>query len=79
MLSFSGQPRVDCAVLGLYLPLNAALLTSLALSLTSPMSDRPPTLHVEILANTRDVQIGEQKNYIVNGNQYISSNDQTST
>ncbi|KAJ2923026.1 hypothetical protein H1R20_g14067, partial [Candolleomyces eurysporus] len=39
------------------------------------MAESPP-VHVEILSNARNVQIGELKNTIVNGNQYISSNDQ---
>ncbi|KAJ2919102.1 hypothetical protein MD484_g1299, partial [Candolleomyces efflorescens] len=35
-----------------------------------------PSVHIEILPNAQNVQIGELKNYIVNGN-FISSNDQT--
>ncbi|RXW23750.1 hypothetical protein EST38_g2100 [Candolleomyces aberdarensis] len=38
------------------------------------MAESPP-VHVEILPNAHNIQIGEQNNYIVNGN-YISSNDQ---
>ncbi|RXW13279.1 hypothetical protein EST38_g12572, partial [Candolleomyces aberdarensis] len=39
------------------------------------MAESPPA-HVEIFSNAHDLQISEQNNYIVHGNQYISSNDQ---
>ncbi|KAJ2921591.1 hypothetical protein H1R20_g15499, partial [Candolleomyces eurysporus] len=39
------------------------------------MAESPPA-HVEIFSNAHDFQIGEQKNYVIHGNQYISSNDQ---
>ncbi|KAJ2933094.1 hypothetical protein H1R20_g4013, partial [Candolleomyces eurysporus] len=38
------------------------------------MAESPP-VHVEILSNAQNIQIGEQNNCVVNGNQYISSND----
>ncbi|RXW20102.1 hypothetical protein EST38_g5762 [Candolleomyces aberdarensis] len=38
------------------------------------MAESPPA-NVEIFPNAHNFQIGEQKNYIVNGN-YICSNDQ---
>ncbi|RXW15750.1 hypothetical protein EST38_g10104, partial [Candolleomyces aberdarensis] len=40
------------------------------------MAESPP-VHVEILSNARNIQIGEQNNYIVNGNQYISNDQAT--
>ncbi|RXW16019.1 hypothetical protein EST38_g9833 [Candolleomyces aberdarensis] len=39
------------------------------------MAENPPA-HIEIFSNAHNFQIGEQNNYIVHGNQYISSNDQ---
>jgi hypothetical protein len=42
------------------------------------MAESQPA-HVAILQNAHNFQIGEQQNYIINGNQYIYYNDQTCT
>ncbi|KAJ2913593.1 hypothetical protein MD484_g6820, partial [Candolleomyces efflorescens] len=38
--------------------------------------DRSPPTHFELFTNARDIQVGEQYNYNIHGNQYVYTSDQ---